>query len=181
MASAKNGVCNRCPYRRCGVETEIPYRLRFWREFCWVSQVHVASRVDTKFPYRVRILDRKVDFRDPVCWHRFRFSDQRSSFRSSSGNFSMLCAPPCSIWKITHTKKHGKYGQNQAQNKLGAENNFFTPLSRLETLYGRPALPPPWKYPSRGGGCIEGGGGCKNLATGKNYIYIYIHTRTPPP
>ena len=23
----KNGVRNRCPYRRCGVDTEIPYRL----------------------------------------------------------------------------------------------------------------------------------------------------------
>ena len=32
----KNGVRNRCPYRRCGVDTEIPYRLPFWREFCWV-------------------------------------------------------------------------------------------------------------------------------------------------
>ena len=29
----KNGVRNRCPYRRCGVDTEIPYRLPFWRHF----------------------------------------------------------------------------------------------------------------------------------------------------
>ena len=29
----KNGVRNRCPYRRCGVDTEIPYRL-FSLIFC---------------------------------------------------------------------------------------------------------------------------------------------------
>ena len=34
--------------------TEIPYRLPFWREFCWVLQVRVASGVNTEFPYRVR-------------------------------------------------------------------------------------------------------------------------------
>ena len=28
---------------------------------------------DTEFPYRVRIVDRGVDCRDPVCQHRFRF------------------------------------------------------------------------------------------------------------
>ena len=33
----------------------------------------VASGVDTEFPYRVRIVDRGVDCRDPVCCHRFRF------------------------------------------------------------------------------------------------------------
>ena len=54
----KNGVRNRCPYRRCGVDTEIPYQLPFWREFCWVLPVLVASGVDTEFPYRVRIVDR---------------------------------------------------------------------------------------------------------------------------
>ena len=31
--------------------------------------------VDTEFPYRVRIVDRGVDCRDPVCRHRFRFLD----------------------------------------------------------------------------------------------------------
>ena len=71
----KNGVRNRCPYRRCGVDTEIPYRLPFWREFCWVLPVRVASGVDTEFPYRVRIVDRGVDCRDPVCRHHFRFPD----------------------------------------------------------------------------------------------------------
>ena len=63
----KNGVRNRCPYRRCGVDTEIPYRLPFWREFCLFSPVRVAPGVDTEFPYRVRIVDRGVDCRDPVC------------------------------------------------------------------------------------------------------------------
>ena len=53
----KNGVRNRCPYRRCGVDTEIPYWLPFGREFCWVLPVRVASRVDTEFPYRVHIVD----------------------------------------------------------------------------------------------------------------------------
>ena len=43
----ENGVRNRCPHRRCGVDTEIPYRLPFWREFCWVLPVCVASGVDT--------------------------------------------------------------------------------------------------------------------------------------
>ena len=52
----KNGVRNRCPYRRCGVDTEIRYRLLFGREFSWVLPVRVASGVDTEFPYRVRIV-----------------------------------------------------------------------------------------------------------------------------
>ena len=69
----KNGVRNRCPYRRCGVDTEIPYRLPVWREFCWFLPVRVAPGVDTEFPYRVRIVDRGVDCRDPVCRHRFQF------------------------------------------------------------------------------------------------------------
>ena len=71
----KNGVRNRCPYRRCGVDTEIPYRLPFWREFCLFLPVRVAPGVDTEFPYRVRIVDRGVDCRDPFCRHRFRFLD----------------------------------------------------------------------------------------------------------
>ena len=37
--------------------------------------VRVASGVDTEFPYRVRIVDRGVDCRDPVCRHHFRFPD----------------------------------------------------------------------------------------------------------
>ena len=71
----KNGVRNRCPYRRCGVDTEIPYRLPFWREFCLFLPVRVAPEVDTEFPYRVRIVDRGVDCRDPFCRHHFRFPD----------------------------------------------------------------------------------------------------------
>ena len=57
------------------IDTEIPYQLPFGREFCWALQVRVASGVDTEFPYRVRIVDRGVDCRDPVCRHRFRFLD----------------------------------------------------------------------------------------------------------
>ena len=49
--------------------------LPFWTEFCWVLHVRVASRVDTEFPYRARIVERGVDCRDPVCRHRFRFPD----------------------------------------------------------------------------------------------------------
>ena len=64
---------------RCGVDAEIPYRLAFWREFCWVLQVRVASGVNTEFPYRVRIADRGVDCRDPVCRHRFRFPEGQLS------------------------------------------------------------------------------------------------------
>ena len=54
----KNGVRNRCPYRRCGVDTEIPYRLPFRREICLFLPVRAAPGVDTEFPYRVRIVDR---------------------------------------------------------------------------------------------------------------------------
>ena len=35
----------------------------------------VASGVDTEFLYWVRIVDRGVDCRDPVCRHCFRFPD----------------------------------------------------------------------------------------------------------
>ena len=34
-----------------------------------------ASGIDTEFPCRVRIVDRGVDCRDPVCRHRLRFLD----------------------------------------------------------------------------------------------------------
>ena len=37
--------------------------------------VSVAPGVDTEFPYRVRIVDRELDCRDPLCRHRFRFLD----------------------------------------------------------------------------------------------------------
>ena len=81
----KNGIRNRCPYRRCGVDTEIPYRLPFWREFCLNLQVCVASGVDTEFPYRVCIVDRGVDCRDPVCRHHFRFLDYQRVLCSYTG------------------------------------------------------------------------------------------------
>ena len=48
--------------------------------------VRVAPGVDTEFPYRVRIVDRGVDCRDPVCRHRFRFLDFFSqTFRAPPG------------------------------------------------------------------------------------------------
>ena len=39
--------------------------------------VRVSPGVDTEFPYRVRIVDRGLDCRDPVCRHRFRFLDTK--------------------------------------------------------------------------------------------------------
>ena len=57
----KNGVHNRCPYRRCGVDTEIPYRLPVWTEFFLFLPVRVARGVDAEFPHRVRIVDRGVE------------------------------------------------------------------------------------------------------------------------
>ena len=86
----KNGVRNRCPYRRCGVDTEIPYRLPFWGEFCLFLPVRVAPRVDTESPYRVRIVDRGVDCRDPVCRHRFRFLESMSRTLTSDTVFPGL-------------------------------------------------------------------------------------------
>ena len=58
----KNGVRNRCPYRRCGVDTEFPYRLFSLILCCGESvESHWFWRhmgVDTEFPYRVPIVDR---------------------------------------------------------------------------------------------------------------------------
>ena len=86
----KNGVRNRCPYRRCGVDTEIPYRLPFWKEFCWFLPLRVAPGVDTEFPYRVRIVDRGVvDCHDPACRHRFRFLEiQHLDVTKEPGRFT---------------------------------------------------------------------------------------------
>ena len=61
----KNGVRDRCPYRRCGVDTEIPYRL-FSLILCSGESVEAElvvgfggiQTVDTEFPYRVPIVDR---------------------------------------------------------------------------------------------------------------------------
>ena len=60
----KNGVRNRCPYRRCGVDTEFPYRLSLSFSAV-VSQLRPScpigfggTGVDTEFPYRVPIVDR---------------------------------------------------------------------------------------------------------------------------
>ena len=58
MASAKTASAIDVRFDDVGVDTEIPYWLPFWREFCWVLQVRVAFGVDTEFPYRVRVVDR---------------------------------------------------------------------------------------------------------------------------
>ena len=47
----------------------------FWREFCLFLPLRVAPGVDAEFLYRVRIVNRGVDCREPVCRHRFRFRD----------------------------------------------------------------------------------------------------------
>ena len=60
----KNGVRNRYPYRRCGVDTEIPYRL-FYLILCSGESVEAEfscsfggiQAVDTEFPYWVPIVD----------------------------------------------------------------------------------------------------------------------------
>ena len=76
MASAK--MASAIDVRIDDVGSILKFRIGFpfWREFCWVLPVRVASGADTEFPYRVRIVDRGVDCRDPVCRHRFRFPDR---------------------------------------------------------------------------------------------------------
>ena len=61
----KNGVRNRCPYRRCGVDTEIPCRL-FSLILCSSESLEAEftrwfggiEAVDTEFLYRVPIVER---------------------------------------------------------------------------------------------------------------------------
>ena len=48
----------------------------------------MASGVDTEFPYRVRIVDRGLIAYDPVCRHRFRFSELRHPLRTETLTFS---------------------------------------------------------------------------------------------
>ena len=52
--------------------------------------VRVAPGVDTEFPYRVRIVDRGVDCRDPVCRHRFRLKWSASPLFSRVWGFSRI-------------------------------------------------------------------------------------------
>ena len=73
----KNGVRNRCPYRRCGVDTEIQYRL-LSLILCGVESLEAEllvgfggiEAIDTEFPYRVPIVDRGAIavplFADPI-------------------------------------------------------------------------------------------------------------------
>ena len=46
--------------------------------------------VDTEFPYRVRIVDREVDCRDPVCRHRFRFLENRDPSQDRRDKMEIL-------------------------------------------------------------------------------------------
>ena len=72
----KNGVRNRCPYRRCGVDTEIPYRLSPFSAVASHLRLSVLvgfggiEAIDTEFPYRVPIVDRGAIavplFADPI-------------------------------------------------------------------------------------------------------------------
>ena len=54
----------------------------------------MASEVDSEFPYRVRIVDRGVDCRDPVCRHRFRFPDIFRGRELSTNFFSQTFWAP---------------------------------------------------------------------------------------
>ena len=64
----KNGVRNRCPHRRCRVNTEIPYRL-FSLILCSGESLEAEftrwfggiEAIDTEFPYRVPIIDRGLE------------------------------------------------------------------------------------------------------------------------
>ena len=105
----KNGVRNRCPYRRCGVDTEIPYRLPFGRKFCLFLPVRVAPGVDTEFPYRVRIVDRGVDCRDPVCRHRFRFLEFVSGKSSVYSENLPFLAVSCVLKKKNSKSEHLRF------------------------------------------------------------------------
>ena len=74
MASAK--MASAIDVRIDDVGSILKFRigLPFGIEFCWVLPVHVASGVDTEIPYRVRIVDRGGDCRDPVCRHHLIFN-----------------------------------------------------------------------------------------------------------
>ena len=100
----KNGVRNRCPYRRCEVDTEIPYRLPFWREFCWVSRVRVDSLVDPEFPYRGCIVDRGDDLRDPCLLTPFPISQSPEIYWKT---FSVLIWDVPDCWKMRFDDKKG--------------------------------------------------------------------------
>ena len=134
----KNGIRNRCPYRRCGVDTEIPYRLPFWREFCLFCQSVwlPGTGVDTEFPCRVRIVDRGVDCRDPVCRHRFRFLE--APLQKVAGDFVVYILedfagdfPGGFFWALfSHKKKKTrknpatKSAKTSGGSKRSAENLF---------------------------------------------------------
>ena len=47
----------------------------------------VASGVDTEFPYWVRIIDKGVDCRDPLCRHHFRSQEIRGEGASAKPAF----------------------------------------------------------------------------------------------
>ena len=71
----KKGVRNRVRIDDVGSILKFRIGFPFGETSAAFLQVRVASEVDTEFPYRVRIVDRGVDCRDPVCRHRFRFPE----------------------------------------------------------------------------------------------------------
>ena len=73
MASAKNGVRNRVRIDDAGSILKFRIGFRFGENSaCFCQSVWLPGSI-LNFRYRVRIVDRGVDCRDPVCRHRFRF------------------------------------------------------------------------------------------------------------
>ena len=172
----KNGVRNRCPYRRCGVDTKknrigFPFADNY--ACCLFLPARVALGVDTEFPYQVRIVDRGVDCRDPVCRHRFRFLDRPTSLaiwhrgrshrrpnRSESPNrrhFASLCKMHadtshrrgCAI-RIAHrtSRLHRTIWATKSKTQLHLEDHKPTCSPRQPFLASEcnriPYLEPPW-------------------------------------
>ena len=75
MASAKTASAIDVRIGDVGLILKFRIGFPFGKNSAGFLQVRVASGVDTEFLYRVRIVDRGVDCRDPVCRHRFRFSE----------------------------------------------------------------------------------------------------------
>ena len=93
------------------------------REFCLFLPVRVAPGVDTEFPYRVRIVDRGVDCRDPVCRHRFRFLEIRLPARPR-GETRFRGSP-----RQTKPKKDQfmNFSRGQSGTKVRCESRMFSP------------------------------------------------------
>ena len=90
----KTGVRNRCPYRHdAGSILKFRIGFPFGENSAWFLPGRMAPGVDTELPYRVRIVDRGVDCRDPVCRHRFRFLDEQQPHWNKPGAPCFVCTP----------------------------------------------------------------------------------------